>query len=250
MAQKLHELLAVEGSLKGQSEKTRADLLQTFDKKRNLFAEKRVTFKSLDEGAEPVVEEQLDLQSTVNRELAWLTGIWAKSLDVSAHVAMANTIAKADVVLDDGTLILKDVPATALLELEKRLMEVHNVVEKIPTLDPAKAFQPDADRGKDVYKARDDTKTRTKKKSVPLVLAAATDKHPAQVQLTTEDVPTGTIVTQEWSSLITPHAKAEMLDRCERMHRAIKSARARANSVDVGKTPAFGESLLKFVFGV
>jgi hypothetical protein len=246
---KLHELLAVEGSLKNQAEKTRADLLQTFEKKRHLFAEKVVTFTPNQEDAQIVTEEQLDLQSTVRKELAWISGIWAKALDVAYHVAEANTQARADVVLEDGDPLLKGVPATALLELEKRAMEMHALVQRIPTLDPAKSFIPAPERGKDIYKARDDVKTRTKKIQRPLVLSPATDKHPAQVNVISEDVPVGTITTQEWSSLLTPAEKSEMLDRAERLHRAIKAARARANAIDATSQAQIGEKLLKFVFG-
>jgi len=246
---KLHELLAVEGSLKNQAEKTRSDLLATFEKKRHLFTEKVVTFTPLDEGAFAVTEDQLDLQSSIRKELNWITGIWSKALDVAGQVAQANTLAKADVILDDGTVLMRDVPATALLELEKRVMEMHALALHVPTLDPAKSFQLDVSRGAGIYKARDEVKTRTRKKAAPLILAPATDKHPAQVQLVTEDVPTGTIQTQEWSSLITPAEKAEMIDRAERLHRAVKSARARANGIDVDVTLTFGTSLLQFVFG-
>lgn len=246
---KVHELLAVEGSLKNQAEKTRGDLLATFEKKRHLFTEKMVTFTSNEDGTPAVREEQLDLQSTVRKELTWVSGIWAKALDVAYHVAEANTQARADVMLDDGTVVLRNVPATALLELEKRAMEIHGLVQHIPTLDPAKGFVLDADRGKDIYKARDDTKTRTRKIQRPLVLTPATVQHPAQVTLVSEDVPVGSIQTQEWSGLIAPAEKAEMLDRAERLHRAFKSARSRANSIEAGDTPQVGAALLKFVFG-
>jgi hypothetical protein len=55
---KLYELLAVDSSLKGQAEKTRSELKNTFEKKRHLFTEKKVTFKPFDEGKTPVAEEQ------------------------------------------------------------------------------------------------------------------------------------------------------------------------------------------------
>lgn len=249
---KLHELLAVESTLKGQAEKTRGDLLTLFDKKKHHFHEKVVTFTPNEEGAAPVTEEQLDLQTTVPKELTWIKGIWAKALDVSYQIAESNTEARADVVLDDGKTLLTQVPATALLELEKRATEIHALVSGIPTLDPAKGFRLDPDRGKGVYKARPDTKTRTKKVQRVLELAKATDKHPAQVTVVSEDVPSGTIEVLEWSGLITPAEKAEMIERAEELKRAIKQARARANETaqhagddDV----SVGDILLGFVFG-
>ena len=80
---KLHEILAVEGPLKAQAEKTRGDLAATFEKKRHLFSEKIVTFMSSEEGVKDQVEEQSALQSTVRQELAWIAGIWSKALDAA-----------------------------------------------------------------------------------------------------------------------------------------------------------------------
>jgi hypothetical protein len=246
VATRLHELLAVEGNLKGQAEKVRTDLASSFEKKRHLFTEKLVTFKPSQDGAEPVVEEQLDLQSTVRQELTWVTDIWAQALDVSATVAEANTQARGDVVLDDGSVILKGMPATALLELEKRLAEVQTLLQAVPTLDPAKGFKLDDHRGKGIYRARDDVKTRTKKVQRPIVLYDATPEHPAQTQLISEDVPVGEIRTQEWSGLVTPLEKSEMLDRVEALRRAVKAARSRANEVEVSQTK-IGTTLFRFM---
>ena len=248
---KLHELLAVDGQQKGQADATRKDLGNTFEKKRHLFEEKCTTFQSNEEGKLPVTETQSDIQSSIQKELKWIADLWSKSLDVSYNVAEANTAARADVVLDDNTILLMDVPATALLELEKRAAEIQELVTRIPTLDPAKGFAQDPDRAAGVYKAREVRKTRTKKTFVPLVLAAATKEHPAQVKEGYEDLPIGTIVEQEWSSLVTPKTKGEMLERAEELRRAIKKARQRANDTDIptAKLKTVGASIFSFVFG-
>lgn len=246
---KLHELLAVEGPLKAQAEKTRGELGTTFEKKRHLFSEKVVTFIPLEEGLQPTREEQLDLQSTVRTELEWIKGIWSKALDASYQIAEANTAARADVVLEDGTVLLTSVPATALLELEKRAQEIRELVAGIPTLDPAKGFAPDTNRGKFIYRAREDTKVRTKKTQQALVLYEATKEHPAQVKEISVDVPVGKIQTQEWSGLITPAEKADMLDRAEQLARAVKQARSRANGTEVDLAKTIGQKVLAYVFG-
>src|SRR5439155_9146791 len=164
MATKLHELLAVKDSLRTQAEATRADLMETFEKKRTHFSEKRVTFKSLTEGVEDKVESQLGLQTTVTKELIWIGEKIVKAIDIAHQVDQGNRIALADVVLEDGTVLLAQVPATTLLELEKRVKEVQDLIAKIPTLDPASGFEPDKERGAGIYKARDIEKPRTEKK--------------------------------------------------------------------------------------
>lgn len=245
---KLHELLAIESNLEGQMNKTRGELVSTFEKKRHLFEEKRTTFRPLAEGEAEVTEAQSDIQSTVPQELDWVSTFFIKALDASYQVAEANTQARGDVVLEDDaeTILLKQVPATTLLELEKRMAELQHLLTAIPTLDPAKGFAPDTAR-KNVFQARPVTKTRTKKVNKPVVLYEATDKHPAQVQLASEDVAIGTIFEQEWSGLITPAQKADLLARVEMLIRAIRRGRARANETEVDKSKKIGAILLKYV---
>lgn len=246
---KLHELLAVHGNLTGQANKKRTELEVTFKNKRHLFEETRKTFTSNDELEKPQVEEQKDIQSTVISQIEWIKPSLAKALDVAYQVDIANTEAKADVVTEDGDILLKDVPATTLLQLEKRVAEWKNLIDAIPTLDPAKSFQPDDARGHGYYKARDVTKPRTKKVPEVITLAQPTKEHPAQVQLIQIDKPIGTILEQEWSSLITPATKADLLDRVETLLRAVSKARAKANEhpIDVANKK-IGAELLDFVF--
>ena len=73
-----------------QANKTRGELIETFHKKRHLFEEKLVTFTPNTEGAQPVKEAQSDIQSTVGKEIAWVSGVIAKALDVSHQVDIAN----------------------------------------------------------------------------------------------------------------------------------------------------------------
>ncbi len=247
---KLHELLAVEGSLKSQADKTRTDLMSTFEKKQHHFSEKIQSYTPHGEGEVAVVEGQLDLQSTVPRELKWISEFLIKALDVSYKVAEANTIARADVILDNGTVMLSQIPVTGPLELEKRGKELHDFVAAIPTLDPARGFRADPDKGADVFKAREERKTRTKKINKPLVLAPPTDKHPAQVQLVTEDVPVGDITLLEWSGLITTATKGDMLSRVEDFTRAVKKARSRANETEISDSQKIGADIINFVFGL
>lgn len=246
---KMHELLAVDSSLKGQAQKMRLDLQATLEKKRHLFSKKLVTFTPATEGGQVETREQSDLQTTVKSEVAWLSKILVKAIDSAYAIDSANTTAKADIVLDGGTVLVKDVPATALLQLEKRLKEVSEFIHAIPTLDPAKGFAPDTDTGDGIFKARDVQKDSTKKVEEYIVVVQPTKEHPAQTAKVTKDLKSGTILEQEWSSLITPATKAELLTRAETLFRAVTQARSRANDVVVDtKVNKIGETLLDYVF--
>lgn len=247
MKLKLHALLAVAGSLGTQAAKVLNDLGKTFNDKRHLFESKIVQFNSTVEGTPSAVESQSDIQSTVQKELDWIAGHVAKSLDANLRIADANTKAKADVILEGGTVLAADVPATALMELEKSVAQLHILVSAIPTLDPAKGFTFDEAAG--TYRARPVTKNRTKKEKIVLVKYEATKEHPAQTELIDKDVPVGTISEQEWSGLITPTRKAELIDNVENVSRAIRQARSRANEQEVDTTKRIGAALLASIFG-
>ncbi len=246
---KLHELLAVESDLRGQAESCRTDLKSTFEKKSHHFTKKVITFKSTVDGVPDKTESQLNLQTSVKKELSWIAEKLAKALDTGHQIDVANTTAQSDVVLEDGTVLLKGVPTTSLLRLEHRVVEVKDLVGAIGTLDPAKGFTEDPSEGDGIYRARDEEKNRGEKKFSFVVMVPPTDKHPAQVKELMEDVKIGTIVTQEWSSLITVAQKGDMLDRVEEVLRAIKRARARANEMEIDvRQNKIGESVLNYVF--
>lgn len=244
---KLFEYLVVRDQQKTQARKLVADLTNTFEKKRHLFEEKRKTFTPATEGAKEQVEEQSDIQTTVEKELRWVASHWAKAIDVARQVEEGNTLARADVVLDNGTVLLEKVPATALLELVQRADEIQALIAAVPTLDPSKAFREDSSKGEGIYQARQVTKTRTQKQQKHLVVVPATDHHPAQVAVLNEDVPIGTLTEQEWSGLVTPSRKADMLARAEEVRRAVKQALQRANAVELPTEPTVGQAIFDFI---
>lgn len=248
---KLHELIAVESSLRAQAEVTRNDLRNTFEKKRTHFVGIVQTFHSLAEGVEPKEESKLGIQTTVAKELGWITEKVAKAIDTAYQIDIANTIAKADIVMENGQVLLSGVPVTALLQLEKRVKEIHELVVAIPTLDPTKGFELDPSQGEDIYRAREVDKPRTEKKFDYIVMVDPTDKHPAQVKELMLDKVVGRLVQQEWSSLITVAQKGDMLDRVESLMRAIKAARSRGNEQEIDvRAGKIGRTLLGYVFGI
>lgn len=247
-AKKLFELLVVEPNLKTQSQQVLKELKHSFEKKRHLFEEKKKTFFSNEANVLPVLEEQSDIQTTIPDELKWISEILTKAYDTSFQVATGNTSAKADVVLDNDAPLLSNVPATALLELEKRAGELLDLFKAIPTLDPAKGFKPDEQRGKHIFVARETRSPSTKKVQKALVLYPATPEHPAQTQLVSLDELAGDRLQQEWSSLITPARKGILIERVEELRRAVKAALHRANAVELSApSPTCGEKIFNFL---
>ena len=68
--------------------------------------------------------------------------IQTELFDVEATKDWGNCVAKADVVLD-GQVLMKEVPATYLLFLEKQLSDLRTFIEKLPALDESDEWSSD-----------------------------------------------------------------------------------------------------------
>lgn len=247
---KLHELLAVETDVAGQTKSCLADLKKTFGDKGHHFTKRVVTRTFKDANLSDLRETNLALQTTVGRELVWIGGKMETFLDIGHQVDIGNKQAVADVVLDDGSILLKSMPTTSLLRLAHRLVELQELVTAIPTLDPAKNFAPDPSEGSDIHRAADVLKEHGEKVFDFIVMVPPGDKFPAQVKELMKDKVTSSTLAQEWSGLITVAQKGDMLDRLEDLKRAVKKARARANEVDIEvKQNVIGAAIVAHVFG-
>lgn len=149
---------------------------------------------------------------------------------VTATKDWANCSASADVLVD-GKILLADTPVTYLLFLEKRLVDLHTFVAKLPTLDPAEIWNYNAEAG--CWATEPVTTTRAKKVPRNHVLAEATPQHPAQVQMYNEDVIVGTWRTVKFSGALPAERVRELLERVEKLQEAVKYATQAANSADV-----------------
>lgn len=242
---KLHELLAAEEDLKGMAKRITAETEVTFNKKQGHFVEQITEIVPLEENKPTVRDGHTPMIETVNGKLDYFANAMGQYLDAFYQKEATNTEAKADVVLDDGEVLLKDIPATALLGLERELKKIHQVYSLIPTLEPTIVWTRDEEAGEGIRIARQ-SKMKTKKITKPFVLAPATDRHPAQVEKVTEDIHIANTETTYRSSKLTPARKSELLGRVDTLSRAVKKARMRANSVE-HKTGTVSKKIFNFI---
>ena len=92
------------------------------------------------------------------------------------------------------------------------------------------------------------TTNRTKKVPKSFVKSPATEHHPAQVEMFTEDIIVGTWSKTDISSAIPASERDAMLKKIEALREAVKMAREEANSIAVTDQKV-GKSVLDFVFG-
>lgn len=229
---KLHEVLAVETDLRATADKLLKEALHTLKDKAGHFEASEIRFFPDTEDTLQEAPEVKPMVDTVKSKIRYTTDAYGKYVDAVFQKESTNQVAKADLVLEDGTELAKDVPATVLLGLETKLKEARSLYEVIPTLSPGDNWVKDEQSNR--WKATSE-RIRTAKVQEPLVLVPPTKEHPAQTTMLTKDVRKGRVVTTKESSVLTSAEKSELLARVDILIRGVKRARTRANNVDVVK---------------
>lgn len=246
MATKLHELIAAEPSVAAVFNQMKEETFKTFGKP-DMFIKKVTTKRHFSEDDQRLdTEEVKEATTTVLERLRYtLEKSFSNYLDIEAQMDSTNTVAKADLVVGDQTL-LKDVPAATLLQFEKDFKAIRDMVLAAPTLAPGKEWIPDPQTEGLFKAASPDVTFATRKTMRPVILYPATDKHPAQVEKVNEDIPVAKVETMTWSGMMTSKQKAEMLARIDALVVAAKKARQRANSTEVKKVKV-GRTITNFI---
>ncbi|MCI0461996.1 MAG: hypothetical protein L0Z62_34020 [Gemmataceae bacterium] len=241
---KLNQIIAITAGKKTQAHKAITEAHQSLQKVALLEGISR-TYKPRDDEGEQLPPEKKLVQLRVKDAIKSVTAALTELFDVVATQDHANSQAKGNVVVD-GVTLLKGVPVTTLLFLEKQLVDLHTFVEKLPTLDPGESWEysPEVD-----YHASEPYQTtKTRKVLKNHVKAEATKEHPAQVETYTEDVVVGYWTTIKFSGAVPARARNEMLQRVRKLQEAVKCAREEANSAEV-ELKKLGGPVFQYVFG-
>lgn len=242
---KLNAIIAVEKTAKSEGEKALTHAYQEVQKTPLLTGISR-TYQPRDEEGDALPPESERVQRNVEEILDGVGKGLTRLFDVTLTKESANTKATADVVVDGETL-LSDVPVTYLLFLEKKLTDLKTFVTKLPVLDPSTNWHADASLEEGVWVSDEVKTTRTKKVPRNHVLAAATDKHPAQVQVYHEDVIVGDWTTKKFSGAVPAARRAALIERVNKLSDAVKVARETANGIEVTDRKA-GEAVFEYLF--
>lgn len=245
---KLHEILAVEADRETAATAILAETINTLSKKPDHFQGKHSKYVPFDENAQDGEESSKDIVTTIRAKLAHCFAIAGRVLDVTATKDEANRHALACIEID-GKAITSPLPATTLLMLESKLKKWVEVLHAIPTLAPGRNWQPDTSKGAGVFvDASPDVKFRTRKDIIHKILVPATEHHPAQIDKWSEDVKIGRITETNWSSMLSPGEKSDLIERAQNLLAATKQARQRANSVEVGQV-SIAKSITDYLLG-
>ena len=242
----LHQLLPVEASLQGLAKNIITEAVSTFGKRERFTGgTKRLTMFDESRKAEEVIEV-LDITTTVADKLEYVEDQVVRYWDAFVQKERTNQDARADIIVDD-VVIANDVPATALLGLENKLKEVRALFLATPTLAPGITWE--KTDIPDVYENPNKEERMKTEKTVQFKeVAKATDKHPAQVEKWTADVPVGKYTTTALSSFLPVGKKSELLGRIDTLLQAVITARMAANSTEVVHVE-IGKALFNFIHG-
>lgn len=241
---KLNQIIAVCAGKKSHTAAAITSLYHTAQKEA-LFSGLSKSYRPKDEEGERLPGESQKVQATVGGLVSSFRDTLSELWDIVATQELSNTTAKADIVID-GTAILKDVPVTTLLFLEKQLTDVKTFVEKLPVLSSAEDWT--FNEESDCYATKMRETTRTKKVPRNHIKYEATKEHPAQVEMYTEDVLVGYWQAVSFSGAIPATEKNGILARLRLLSDAVKAAREAANGTEVTDARV-ARSLFDFVFG-
>lgn len=241
-APKLNQVLAIEKGIKDRVHKTGAELYHAAQKP-TLFNGFTKEYRPINEQSEVYPPQRQRVQVIAEDALAQDIAAQKELINITATKDYANQAARADIVID-GQVVVKDAPATFILWLEKRVEDIRTFVTHLPVLDEAEDWAIDVNSG--LFKSGSIATHRTQKVQEAIVLYPATDKHPAQTQLITKDVLVGFWDEVKLSGALPVPRKKVILDRVEKLYRAVKVAREAANMADAPKQNV-GDALLDFL---
>ena len=240
---KLNQILAIE---KGVKTRVYAEIteLHHATQKPALMNGFYKSYQPKGEDGETYPPESQKVQYSFAEAIERVSKALTELFDITASKDWANCLTKADVIVD-GTTLLSQVPATYLLFLEKQLSDLHTFFTKMTELDPGADWI--LDPSSDLHKTEPSQTQRTRKEQRPIVLYDATEHHPAQTQLITEDVVVGQWTTVKMSGAIPAPKKKAILARIEKLSNAVKFAREQANSAEAEKKN-LGKDVFDYLF--
>ncbi|MDZ8031810.1 MAG: hypothetical protein RMY64_31440 [Nostoc sp. DedQUE08] len=241
---KLNQVIAILQTVKANTTKAKTGIYHLIQKSA-MFQGISRTFQPVAEDGFVYPPENQTLQMKAEDLLSQFEQACAELFNLCATQDWANAQAKADIVVD-GTTILREVPVSYLLFLEKQLVDVKTFISTLPVLDTSESWV--YDQQQECFATEPKHTTKTKKIVKPVVLYEATKEHPAQVKESSEDVPEGTWRTVKFSGAISQARQNELLRRVDRLMQEVVFAREQANSLEVTQQNQVARSIFGYLF--
>jgi hypothetical protein len=237
-------VIAIEDGEKNRAHRVLTDAYQLLQKPALLQGHSRVYKPNNDEDIDCPADDTALVQVRCQDVTLDVTKALIKLFDITATKEWANQSARSDVVVD-GKTILKAVPVTYLLFLEKQLTGLHTYVSKLPILDPAYNWTYDPQAG--CYRTASVPTIRNRKVKRHEVVIPPTEHHPGQFVTWEEDMPVGTWSKTLFAGGMQRDRVRQLTDRIEKLQRSVKLARENANSIEAPEK-SVGVDIFAFLF--
>ena len=242
---KLNQIIAIANGKKAAATAAITEIYKVLQKP-DLFGGFTRVYQPNDDEGEKLPSESKIVQQTVAANLRAAQDELIELFNVIATQEVANCEAKADITVN-GQVLATQVPVSLMLFLEKQIDNIKALISKLPVLSTDTNWKV-SESDPNIHVTDTVTTTRTKKVPRAFVKAVATDKHPAQVDVFTEDIIVGNWNKVEMSSAVRISTRDAMLKKVDSLREALKMAREEANSIEVKKIE-IGKKITDFVFG-
>lgn len=248
---KLHQVLAVLDSTKKEADAA-SSLVQKLFSTPTLFMETEKTLQFIDDDRQDKQGGEFDehqaMEITVGQALSHFKAFQINYLNTLASRETSNQGARANVVVD-GNVLISDAPVSFLIKLEEYFKSMKKVYESIPTLSQSTHWQKDESKGEGIWTTKyDEIRSKKEKIMKTIPLFAGDEHHPPQFQREPEEEVVGKYTLRTWSGMIPQFEKDKMIQRCEKVIRAVKRAREEANSIDAKELKGT-DALFSYIHG-
>ena len=243
MATRLNQIIAIEKGTKARVYGQFTELHKA-GQKPDLFAGLSRNYRKADDAEESLPPERKRVQYVASEMLRQWERLHGELMEVVARKDWTNCVAKADVMVD-GIVICFGAPVSFLLFLEKQMNDLRTFAAALPILDEGEVWTKDANSG--LYMTEKTETHRTKKISEPIVLYPATKEHPAQTQMGSKDVIAGYWEQVKQSGALPKTHKQRLLERLDKVIKAIKQAREAANMQEEEEAPEVAPAIYGFL---
>jgi hypothetical protein len=224
----LGEIVAVERSTKQRAYAEVIRRSRELAKPQLTFGVSR-TYEKIDDAAPDLPPESTRVQLRADEELQAMVKLLTRSWNLELTKDQADTLAKADLIIDGQTLI-PAAPVSFLLYLGKQIDELDEIIRAIPVLDEKEDWEWSDEQNCYVTPPIRTHKTEKMPKSIVVWTPPTPEyKQEPKIKDFTEDRVVGYWRTIKSSGAMPAKRKAELLERLQTLRAEVKRSRERAN---------------------
>lgn len=248
MAKILHQIIAVQPKLETVLNNLLTENIKVFTNKSDFFRGTITTYEALgvdesgNENYRLPIDETKNITTNVPEQLSFLRKHIIDAIDNVCTKEATNCKTSTELTIGNKTF---NVTSPELLALDKKIKSLRNLILAIPTVDPAKIWEPSEDPK---YRLETDPIKQYTTANIRVVksIPSGSDKHPPHIDINNETVKIGYKFTKYISGELTSQEKADVLTNLDIIEKAIAESLQKANSIEV-EDRTYGKDIIDFL---